>query len=156
MPLLITGCGFERRRPPQMAFHSIYIPPSRSSLNLELIRQLSQVDRLEVIQDARQIERADMVFEWLFELREKVVVGRTVAGVVLENQIRLRAKFRMRDRSGIERISDAEVLQQRDISYNQAAALAKEQEEDFLYKDMQKDIVQQILRRLAAISPEPK
>jgi LPS-assembly lipoprotein len=42
-------------------------------------------------------------------------------------------------------------LQQRDISYNESAALAKEAEEILMFRDMQTDIVQQILRRLAAV-----
>jgi len=40
---------------------------------------------------------------------------------------------------------------QRDISFNESAVLAKETEEALLYRDMQSDIVQQILRRLAAV-----
>jgi LPS-assembly lipoprotein len=42
-------------------------------------------------------------------------------------------------------------MQQRDISYNESAALAKETEEALLYRDMQSDIAQQIQRRLAAL-----
>ena len=38
-------------------------------------------------------------------------------------------------------------------AYNESAALAKEAEEALLFRDMQTDIVQQILRRLAAIQP---
>jgi LPS-assembly lipoprotein len=44
-----------------------------------------------------------------------------------------------------------ELLQQRDISYSESAALAKEAEEALLYRDMQTDVVQQTLRRLAAV-----
>ncbi|MNN27862.1 LPS-assembly lipoprotein LptE [compost metagenome] len=39
----------------------------------------------------------------------------------------------------------------RDLSYNEAQVLAKEAEEAMLYRDMQSDLVQQILRRIAAI-----
>jgi LPS-assembly lipoprotein len=38
----------------------------------------------------------------------------------------------------------------RDISFNDAQVLAKEAEEELLFRDMQNDMVQQILRRLAA------
>ena len=40
---------------------------------------------------------------------------------------------------------------QRDISFNETAVLAKETEEILLYRDMQSDLVQQLLRRVAAI-----
>jgi LPS-assembly lipoprotein len=37
------------------------------------------------------------------------------------------------------------------MSYNESAALAKASEEDALFRDMQADIVGQLLRRLAAV-----
>ena len=37
------------------------------------------------------------------------------------------------------------------MSYTESAALGKEQEEGFLYRAMQSDIVAQVLRRLASI-----
>ena len=49
-------------------------------------------------------------------------------------------------------IAPTEILQQRDISFNESAVLAKEAEEGLLYRDMQNDIVQQIMRRLAAVT----
>jgi LPS-assembly lipoprotein len=36
------------------------------------------------------------------------------------------------------------------VSFNDAQVLAKEAEEQLLFRDMQNDMVQQILRRLAA------
>ena len=44
-----------------------------------------------------------------------------------------------------------EIVQQRSITYNETFALSKETEEQMLYKDMRKDIVQQIIRRLSAV-----
>jgi LPS-assembly lipoprotein len=41
----------------------------------------------------------------------------------------------------------------RDVTYNDAEILAKEAEEQLLFRDMQTDMVQQILRRLAAAKP---
>ena len=37
------------------------------------------------------------------------------------------------------------------MSYTENAALAKEQEEAFLYRAMQSDIVAQVMRRLASV-----
>ena len=66
---------------------------------------------------------------------------------------RSRVRFKVRDKSGIERIPDTELLQQRDISFIETNALAKEQEEELLYRNMQTDVVQQILLRLARLRP---
>jgi len=48
-------------------------------------------------------------------------------------------------------IEPTELLQQRDISFSETAVLAKEAEEALLYRNMQTDIVQQLMRRLAAV-----
>ena len=39
------------------------------------------------------------------------------------------------------------------MSYNESNALAKEQEETMLYRSMQSDIVEQVMRQLAAVPP---
>jgi LPS-assembly lipoprotein len=70
---------------------------------------------------------------------------------VREFQLRLRVKFRVRTLQGVELIAPTEVVLQRDISFNETAVLAKETEEILLYRDMQSDLVQQLLRRVAAI-----
>ena len=45
----------------------------------------------------------------------------------------------------------SEILLKRELTYTESAALAKEQEEAFLYRAMQSDIVSQVLRRLASV-----
>ena len=87
----------------------------------------------------------------LQELREKTVVAVNASGQVREFQLRIRVKFKMRTPQGVELISPTEIVQQRDISFNESAVLAKEAEEVLLYRDMQTDIVQQLLRRIAAV-----
>ena len=42
----------------------------------------------------------------------------------------------------------AEIALKRDLSYSDTEALGKEAEEALLYRDMQNDAVQQLLRRL--------
>jgi LPS-assembly lipoprotein len=73
------------------------------------------------------------------------------AGQVREFQLRIRFKFRLRTPAGKEIIAETELLRQLDISFNESAVLSKEAEEAQLYRSMQNDIVQQILRRLAAV-----
>ena len=81
-----------------------------------------------------------------------MVVGVNASGQVREFQLRIRVRFSVTSSKGVEIVADDEILLQRDFSYNESAALAKETEESLLYQDMQSDIVQQILRRLSSIS----
>jgi LPS-assembly lipoprotein len=92
-----------------------------------------------------------VIFDLLQELQEKIVVGLNATGQVREFQLRTRVHFRLRTAAGKELIPDTELVQQRDISFNEGAVLAKEAEQALLYRDMQGDLVQQIMRRLAAV-----
>jgi LPS-assembly lipoprotein len=60
-------------------------------------------------------------------------------------------RFRLRTPQGAELIEPVEIYQQRDLSFTESAALSKEIEQGILYRDMQTDIVQQIMRRLSAV-----
>ena len=148
----LAGCGFELRKPPRYAFTTLFNSISIASpFAVKLTRSLESSGQVEVITDPRQIERAEVIFDQLFELREKVVVGRTSTGAIREFQLRLRYRFRVRSRNGIELIPDTEIVQTRDINFNETGALSKESEEALLYKDMENDLVLQLQRRLAAI-----
>ena len=148
----LAGCGFELRKAPNYAFSTLYSSiPITSPFGVKLQRSLESSDQVEVITDPRQIERAQVIFDQIFEQREKVVVGRTSSGAIREFQLRLRYRFRVRSRNGIELIPDTEILLTRDINFNETGALSKESEEALLYKDMESYLVLQIQRRLAAI-----
>ena len=107
--------------------------------------------KVDVVVDPTKMLAAHVVLEVLQEQREKVVVGLNASGQVREFQLRTRLNFRLRTGAGKELIPETELLQQRDISFNEAAVFAKEAEEALLYRDMQADLVQQLMRRLAAL-----
>jgi len=149
--LNLSACGFELRKAPNFSFKTLFSPLGESSaLGVELKRLLESSGNVRVISDVRQINEADVILEVLTEQREKSVVGLNASGQVREFQLRIRFKFKLRTAQGKELIPETEILQQRDISFNESVVLAKEAEEALLYRDMQSDIVQQIMRRLAA------
>jgi LPS-assembly lipoprotein len=151
--LSLSGCGFALRKAPNFAFTTLYSGLAESSpLGVELRRSLQSTRKVEVISDPRRIGEAQVILDVLSDQREKVVLSLNASGQVREFQLRLRFRFRLRTLAGKELISDTEILQQRDISFNESAVLAKEAEEALLYRDMQSDVVQQILRRLAAVT----
>lgn len=152
-PVLLGGCGFALRKAPDFAFRSIAVPSS-SGVALELRRNLVSAGTVRVMQSPAPPPPdtpAEVVFDLLDETRQKVIVALNSSGQVREYQLRLRVRFRLRTLGGIELIRDTELLQQRDVSFNESSVLAKEAEEVLLYRDMQTDIVQQLLRRLAAV-----
>ncbi len=146
----LAGCGFHLRGAPQLAFKSIYlnVPPG-SAIGKDLARSLSST--VELITDGKRMNEAEVILDALGERREKAVVGVTSSGQVREFQLRLTFSFRLRTPQGRELLPNVQLQQQREVSFNESAVLAKEAEESMLYRDMQGDIVQQILRRLGAL-----
>lgn len=148
----LGACGFALRKAPNFAFSTIYSGIAEgSALGNELNRNLESNRSVRVIRDPRQIEQAQVILDVLGDQREKSVVGVNASGQVREFQLRIRFTFRLRTLQGKQLIAPTEILQQRDISFNESAVLAKEAEEVLLYRDMQSDIVQQVIRRLAAV-----
>ena len=152
-PLLLSSCGFRLRGVPEFAFRSLYIAaPTGSPFARELRRTLQgSGGALQIISDPAKMMEAEAIMDLLSERQERSVVGLNASGQVRELQLRLRIRFKLRTPAGAELIPDSELLQQRDISYNETIALAKEAEEALLYRTMQTDLVQQLLRRLAAV-----
>ena len=170
---LLAGCGFQLRQAPDFAFESLVMNASPSSpLAAELSRSLASNGRVKVLPASAMAAATaaaaappasasasapgaaaqnQVIFDLPQELREKIVVGLNSSGQVREFQLRSRIRFRLRTPQGKELIPETELLQQRDITFNEAAVLAKEAEESLLYRDMQTDLVQQLMRRLAAI-----
>lgn len=147
----LTACGFQLRQAPEYAFDTIHVALAEASpLGIELRRQLATSGRLRVLPTA-EIAQAQVVLEGLVDARDKVVAALNAAGQVREFQLRVRFKFRLRGKDGKRLIDDTEIMQQREISFSESVALAKEAEEALLYRNMQTDVVQQVLRRLAAV-----
>ena len=150
--LALGACGFQLRGAPELAFSSLFVNVAESSaLGTELKRNLGSLGALQLVGAPALPADAQAVLDILSEQREKTVVGVNATGQVREFQLRVRIHFRLRTPQGKELIPDTELLQQRDISFNESAVLAKEAEERLMYRDMQSDIVQQLVRRLAAV-----
>ena len=60
-------------------------------------------------------------------------------------------RFQLRAADGQLLIGPTPLGQSRDMSFTESAALAKEMEEQALFRDMEADLVQQLMRRLAAV-----
>jgi LPS-assembly lipoprotein len=145
---LLAGCGFQLRGTPPMAFQTITLTgfAPRSPMADALRRSLA--DRVRVVDPPAT---ADVVLHAMADRRERNVVATTSAAQVRELQLRVVLQFRAHTPGGRELLAAAELLQTRDLTFAESAALAKEHEENELFSDMQADLVAQVMRRLAAI-----
>lgn len=150
----LAGCGFQLRQTNDFAFKTLYANFSTTSpLGVELRRNLLGAGRIELLTEPKQMLKADAILDILSEERRQVAVGVNAAGQVRELQLHLRVQFRLRTPQGVDLIEPVALAQQRDLSFTETAALSKEIEMGILYRDMQTDIVQQIMRRLSAVKP---
>ena len=148
----LPGCGFALRQPPNFAFRTIYLQtPEGSGLGPDLARTLGFNRSVRVLRLPSERASADVVLDIRSEQREKIVAGLNAAGQVREFQLRLRTRFRLTTPQGRELIPETELSLLREIGFTESAALAKEEEEALLYRDMRSDMVQQLMRRLAAL-----
>lgn len=146
--VVLPGCGFRLRRLPELPFQRIALAgfAPRSPLAEDLGRALAERVTL-----TRDLASAQVVLQAMVDARERSVVAQTAAAQVRELQLRLKFQFRAHTPAGRELVAPALLLLARDMSYNENIALAKEQEEAELYRDMQADVVLQVMQRLAAI-----
>ena len=152
VPAWLAGCGFHLRQTNDFAFKTLYANFSTTSpLGVELRRNLLGTGRIDLWTEPKLMLKADVILDILSEDRQQVAVGVSATGQVRELQLRLRVRFRLRTPQGVELIEPVELFQQRDLSFTETAALSKEIEQAILYRDMQTDIVQQIMRRLSAV-----
>lgn len=149
---VLPACGFRLRGSGAQAalpFSSIHIPGATGTgLAFELSRMIQAGDGTAVVDDP---QAAQAIFDILGETRERGTATLNTQGRIREYSLFYRVSFRVRTPAGPELLAPTEIVLKRDLSYNESQAIAKEKEEEMLFRNMQSDAVQQILRRLAAL-----
>ena len=149
--LALSACGFQlrgSRAPVLLPFATLYIAlPSSSELHAALKRGVEASGKTRVIEDPKS---AQVALTLTGDTQAKNVLSLDTSGRVREFQLRYRFAFRVHDAKGRDIVPLSEIVLTREISFSDAQLLAKEQEEILLFRDMQNDLVQQLMRRLAA------
>lgn len=149
----LAACGFQLRGQQDFAFSSLFSGfPENSDLGRQFVQAMATAaPGVRVITEAAQRNEAQVLLDILEDSRGKSVATYNAAGEARELSLQARLRFRLRTRDGRELIGPASLGQSRDMTYSESNALAKEYEEASLYRDMDADLVQQLLRRLGAV-----
>lgn len=145
--LSVAACGFQLRGSAQLPFETIYVPNATAGIALDLKRTIQAGTSTRVLDSPKD---AQAVLEFTQEAREKEILSLTGAGRVREFNLHYRVRYRVHDGKGRQYIPPTTLAQVRNIFFSDSIILAKESEEQLLYRDMQNDMVQQIMRQLAA------
>lgn len=146
--LALGACGFHMRGPAQLPFETLYVQGGGNQLGPDLQRYLRSGSNVTVVQTPGE---AQAILAILGEGREKRILSLTGGGRVGEFELYYRLSFRLHDGKGTELMPAQQLELKRTLSFSDVQVLAKEQEEAMLYRDMQSDAVQQVIRRLGAL-----
>lgn len=148
----LAGCGFQLRGAYDLPYESIYLAaPEFTLVGSGLKRAIgSSGTRL-----AKTPQDAQAIFQPTGESRLPIILSLSSAGRVREKRLSYRYSYRMMDNKGRDLILPVTVEIYRDLTYADSDVLAKDQEEQLLWRDMERDLVQQLMRRLAAVKPMP-
>ena len=157
LTVLLSACGFHLRGSNgsfMLPFATMYIGlPETSPLAIDLKRYIRAIGSTEVV-DTK--DGADAILDVLTDPernRTKTILSLNSNGRVSEYQLGYSINFRVLDKAGNQLLAPTTISLNRPITFNESQVLAKETEEAQLYRDMRNDLVQQIMRRLAAIKP---
>ena len=151
---MLSGCGFKLRGAgdTNLHFKTIYLGfTENSALGIDLRRNIRATGNTEIVTDPKLAEAIVEVVQP--EHRDRVVLSLNGAGQPVEYTLWYRFSFRVRDNHGHELLPTTMIALRRDQSFNPALALAMEAEAESLYRDMQTDLTQQVLRRLVSLKP---
>lgn len=151
---LLSACGFRLRGSDGksgLPFRTVFIGVAETSpVGIELKRYIRASDDTAIVADPKL---AEATIDILSETRDRATLSLNTQGRIREYSLYYRLRFQVKDKAGALLLAPTELVLKRDISFNESQVIAKEKEEEMLYRDMQSDAVQQILRRMSALKP---
>jgi LPS-assembly lipoprotein len=144
----LAACGFHLRGEAHYAFETMFLSaPPALPITIELKRSLAGVGSAKLVATAPE---AQVVLDIISVEDNKQILSLSGGGKVSEFLLIKRVLVRVRDNDGNDWLPTSEVLVRRSYTYSDTEALAKEAQEQRLWREMQTDAVQQIVRRLQA------
>ncbi|HVL55221.1 MAG TPA: LPS assembly lipoprotein LptE [Burkholderiaceae bacterium] len=147
--LAIGGCGFRLRGVFALPFETLWVGfPPTSPTGAEFRRALRANTATRIVE---RPDQAQARMEVLGETQERQIVTFSPTGRPREYELRLRIVYRVVDAAGTVLTPPTELVLKRVITVADTDLTSKQHEEALLYRDMQVDVSQQLLRRLSSI-----
>lgn len=149
--LLLSACGFHLRGSHALPFETLGIAlPESNELRAVIKRNVEASTQTRVVGEN---EKAQALLQIVGDAPVKRILSLNSAGRVREYQLVRTFRFKVVDPAGLEFLPPTSIVITREMTFDDAAVLSKEAEEVLLWRDIQNDLVQQLLRRLSAIQP---
>ncbi|MFY9326743.1 MAG: LPS assembly lipoprotein LptE [Georgfuchsia sp.] len=149
---LLSACGFQLRGKAELPYASLYIAlPESSTLRAKLVRSINAGSKTALTEN---VGESQAILDITGDNMAKNILSLNAAGRVREYQLVRTFGYRVHDLAGRDLVPPGQIVVQRDITFDDSQVLSKQAEEGLLIRDMENDIVQQLLRRLAASKPD--
>ena len=149
---LLSACGFQLRGEAILPYSSLYIDlPEANTLRAKLARSIRAGSKTTLGNSAKE---SQAVLGITGDILAKNILSLNSAGRVREYQLVRTFGYRVYDPGGHDLIPPGQIVVRRDITFDDSQVLSKQAEEVLLIRDMEDDVVQQLLRRLAASKPD--
>lgn len=142
----LAACGFHLRGEAHYPFDTLFLnSPAAQPLTTDLRRSLEGIGTAQLVAAP---DKAQVILDISSVENNKLILSLSGGGKVREFLLTKRILFRVHDAAGNDWLPVSEVLVRRSYTYSDTEALAKEAQEQRLWREMQDDAVQQIVRRL--------
>lgn len=153
LAMVLAGCGFQLRGSHSLPWETLHVGIAENSEMYQQVRRGIEVGtQTRVVADPKEAQAALVV---LGNLQTKSILSLSATGLVREFQLTRSFTYRVLDAAGRELVPAATIVLQREMTFDDTRIFAKEAEEAMIWREMQNDLVQQLLRRLAAAKPRP-
>lgn len=149
---LLSACGFQLRGSYNLPWETLAIQglPENSELYFEIKRSIETGSQTKVVSEPKQASATLVV---LRNDQHKSILSLSAKGLVREFQLTKSFSYRVQDAKGQLLTPDSQIILQREMTFDDERIFAKEAEEALIWREMQSDLVRQLLRRLAAFKP---
>jgi len=143
---LLASCGFHLRGEASYSFETLYLnSPVAAPITPELKRALEGAGSARIV---AATDKAQVVLDLTGVEDNKQILSLTGGGKVFEYLLTKRVVFRVHDNEGNDWLPTSEIVIRRTYTYSDTEVLAKAYQEQRLWREMQTDAVQQLVRRL--------
>jgi LPS-assembly lipoprotein len=153
LAMSLTACGFQLRGSYSLPWETLYLGlPENNAMHAQMKRGIEASTQTRIVGSAREAEAALVI---LGNTQARNILSLSGKGLVRELQLTRTFIYKIQDAAGKELVPAHHIILQREMTFDDERLFAKEAEEGMIWNEMQHDLVQQLLRRLAAIKLKP-
>jgi LPS-assembly lipoprotein len=148
LALAVSACGFQLRGSYSLPWETLHLGLAQNSEIYQQIRRGVEAGTHTRIVADKQAAQAALIV--LNDTQARNILSLSATGLVREFQLMRSFTYRIEDAKGKELTPATTIVLQREMTFDDTRIFAKEAEEAMILREMQSDLVSQLLRRLAA------